>query len=297
MFLKEMFNMTYVSFAFLSAFFAALTSILAKMGMKNVNSNLATALRTVVVLIFSWAIAFVTTPVFDELATVPQKTLVFLVLSGLTTGASWLCYFHALKIGNVNVVVPIDKSSVVFTILLSSLIFPSEHLGIFKAVCTVLIALGTLLMIEKKASSSSKNKKSAVFYAFAGSIFAALTSILGKIGVSDISSDLGSSIRTVIVLIMAWLIVFINRDYKSLSKIDAKSSLFIVLSGIATGASWLCYYRALSQGPASVVAPIDKLSILFTILLSWLIFGEKLNRKSFLGLVLLVSGTLLLLIC
>lgn len=297
MFSKEMFCMNYVFFAFLSAFFAGLTSILAKMGMKNVNSNLATALRTVIVLIFSWMIAFITTPVADLIFNISQKTMIFLILSGLTTGASWLCYFHALKIGNVNVVVPIDKSSIVFTIVLSSFIFPSEQLNVLKGVCTLLIALGTLLMIEKKASSSSKKRKSAVIYAFLGAIFAALTSVLGKIGVSDIPSDLGSSIRTVVVLIMAWIIVFINRDYKSIRTLDAKSSLFIVFSGLATGASWLCYYRALAQGPASVVAPIDKLSILFTILLSWLFFGEKLSRKSFLGLVLLVSGTLLLLIC
>lgn len=297
MFSKEMFCMNYVFSAFLSAFFAGLTSILAKMGMKNVNSNLATALRTVIVLIFSWMIAFITTPVADLIFNISQKTMIFLILSGLTTGASWLCYFHALKIGNVNVVVPIDKSSIVFTIVLSSFIFPSEQLNVLKGVCTLLIALGTLLMIEKKASSSSKKKKSAVIYAFLGAIFAALTSVLGKIGVSDIPSDLGSSIRTVVVLIMAWIIVFINRDYKSIRTLDAKSSLFIVFSGLATGASWLCYYRALAQGPASVVAPIDKLSILFTILLSWLFFGEKLSRKSFLGLVLLVSGTLLLLIC
>lgn len=289
--------MDYILFAFLSAFFAALTSILAKMGMKNVNSNLATALRCVVVLIFSWLMAFISADVFAELPNIGQKTLLFLVLSGFTTGASWMCYFHALKIGNINVVVPIDKSSIVFTIVLSSLIFPDERLTLLKGFCTVFIALGTFLMIEKKSTASSQNKKSAVFYAFCGAVFAAATSILGKIGVSGIPSDLGSAIRTVVVLIMAWIIVFAGKDYKAINKIDKKSGLFIILSGIATGASWLCYYRALSTGPASIVAPIDKLSIAVTVALSYIFFREKLSLKSFLGLLLIIAGTLLLLIC
>lgn len=288
--------MNYILFAFLSAFFAALTSILAKMGMKNVNSNLATALRCIVVLIFSWLMAFISAPVFAALPNIGHRTLLFLILSGFTTGASWMCYFHALKIGNINVVVPIDKSSIVFTIVLSSLIFSDERLTLFKGLCTVLIALGTFLMIEKKSNASSQNKKSAVFYAFLGAIFAAATSILGKIGVEGIPSDLGSAIRTIVVLIMAWIIVFINKDYKQLRSLDVKNSVYIVLSGVATGASWLCYYRALSMGPASHVAPIDKLSIVFTCFLSWLFFGEKLSLKSFLGLISIVAGTLLLLI-
>ncbi len=286
--------MGYIGFAFLSAFFAALMSVLAKKGMQNVNSNLATALRTVIVLIFSWLITFITTPVSSQLSSISSKTVTFLTLSGITTGASWLCYFHALKIGNVNVVVPIDKSSIVFTIVLSA-VFLTEPFTLLTGICTALIFMGTLLMIEKR--TSSQRKKSAILYAFAGAVFAALTSVLAKIGIAGISSDLGSSIRTVIVLIMAWIIVFINKDYKKLYALDAKSSFYIILSGIATGASWLCYYRALSMGPASHVAPIDKLSIVFTVFLSWLFFKEKLSSKGFVGLILIVAGTLLLVIC
>ena len=268
--------------------------MLAKKGMKNVNSNLVTALRTVIVLIFSWLITFITTPVSAQLSSISSKTLIYLTLSGITTGVSWLCYFHALKIGNVNVVVPIDKSAIVFTIVLSA-VFLTEPFTPLTGICTALIFIGTLLMIERRASS--RKRKSAIFYAFAGAVFAALTSILAKIGIYGISSDLGSSIRTIIVLVMAWIIVFINKDYKQLRSLDVKNSIYIVLSGIATGASWLCYYRALSMGPASHVAPIDKLSIVFTCFLSWLFFGEKLSLKSFSGLILIVTGTLLLVIC
>ncbi len=289
--------MNYIVFAFLSAFFAALTSILAKAGMKKINSNLATALRCIVIVIFSWFMAYITTDIPSQLLSMSYKTLLFLVLSGITTGASWMCYFHALKIGNVNVVVPIDKSSIVFTIVLSSLIFVNERLTLLKGICTLVIAIGTFLMIERKASVKSKKKKSAILYAFLGAIFAALTSILGKIGVSGISSDLGSAIRCVVVLIMAWVIVFMNNSNTRSAKVDFKSGMFIILSGIATGASWLCYYRALSQGPASIVAPIDKLSILLTVLLGYICFKEKLSKKALIGLILIVSGTLLLLIC
>lgn len=290
--------MNYIFFAFLSAFFAALTSIFAKIGMKKISSNLATALRCIIVVIFSFLMAYITSDIPAQLSIMSYKTLLFLILSGITTGASWMCYFHALKTGNVNLVVPIDKSSIVFTIVLSSLIFPGEHLSVFKAVCTALIAIGTLLMIEKKKNErSTKKKKSAILYAFLGAIFAALTSILGKIGIEGISSDVGSALRCVVVLIMAWAIVFAGKDYKSINNIDTKCGIFIILSGIATGASWLCYYRALSIGPASVVAPIDKLSILLTVLLSYLFFKEKLSWKSFSGLILITAGTLLLLIC
>lgn len=287
--------MSHIGFALLSAFFAAITSVLAKKGMQKISSNLTTALRTVIVLIFSWFITFITTPVSEQLATVTPQTLIFLFLSGITTGASWICYFHALKLGNVNVVVPIDKSSVVLSIVFGVVILqePFSHMTI---ICTILIAVGTLLMIQKRAVSS-QGKKSAALYALAGAVFAALTSILGKIGISGISSDLGSSIRTVIVLIMAWLIVIFNHEVKQISRLDVKSSIYIIFSGIATGASWLCYYRALSLGPASHVVPIDKLSILFTVILSYVFFREKLTWKSLAGLILIVAGTLLLVIC
>ncbi len=289
--------MNYIFFAFLSAVFAALTSILAKTGMKRVSSNLATALRCIVVVVFSFLMAYITCDIPMQISRLTDRTLLFLILSGITTGLSWMCYFHALKIGNVNVVVSIDKSSIVFTIVLSSFIFPDESMSYLKIVCTILIALGTFLMIEKKKNTSSKKKQSAILFAFLGAVFAAFTSILGKIGVENIASDFGSSIRTIVVLVMAWIIVFTSGEYKHIGKIDTKSIIFIVLSGIATGASWLCYYRALSMGPAGVVAPIDKLSILFTVLLGYIFFKEKLSAKGLFGLILITVGTLFLLIC
>lgn len=288
--------MDYIIFALLSAIFAALTSILAKVGMKNVNSNLATALRCIIVVAFSWLMAFITTDISSQLNLLTYKTMLFLILSGLATGASWMCYFHALKIGNVNVVVPIDKSAIVITMLLSFLIFPNEKFTLFKLFCIALISLGTFFMIEKKKRKNSKAKKSAILYAFLGALFAALTSILGKIGIDGIASDFGNAIRCVVVLIMAWAIVITGKSHRQLNCIDTKSGVFIILSGLATGASWLCYYRALSMGPASVVVPIDKLSILFIVILSYLFFKEKLNKKSFFGLFLIVTGTLLLVI-
>lgn len=289
--------MNYIIFALLSAVFAALTSILAKIGMKNVNSNLATALRCIVVVAFSWLMAFITTDIPSQFASLTPRTLVFLILSGLATGASWMCYFHALKIGNVNLVVPIDKSAIVLTMLLSFLIFPGENLTLFKLLCIVLIASGTYLMIEKKRRKPSQAKKSAILYAFLGAVFAALTSILGKIGIEGIASDFGSAIRCVVVLIMAWVIVLFGKSSRQIGRIGTKSGIFIILSGMATGASWLCYYRALSMGPASVVVPLDKLSILFTCIFSYIFFKEKLTKKSLTGLTLIVTGTLLLVIC
>lgn len=289
--------MNYIIFAFLSAIFAALTSVLAKMGMKKVDSNLATALRCIIVVAFSWLMASITCDIPSQLDALTGKTLLFLVLSGITTGASWMCYFHALKTGNINVVVPVDKSSIVFTMLLSFIIFPDEIFTLSKLLCIILIATGTFLMIEKKQQRTSKRKKSAVLYAFLGAIFAALTSILGKIGIEGIANDFGSAVRCIVVLVMAWLIVLSNKKSRSFEGINPKSSVFIILSGIATGASWLCYYRALSTGPASIVAPIDKLSILFTVLLSYIFFREKLSQKGFFGLLLIIAGTLLLLIC
>ncbi len=288
--------MDYIIFALLSAIFAALTSILAKLGMKNVNSNLATALRCIIVVAFSFLMAFITTDIPSQFALLTTRTLVFLVLSGLATGASWMCYFHALKIGNINLVVPIDKSAIIITMLLSFVIFPDEKFTLFKLLCIILIGAGTFLMIEKKKRKASSAKKSAILYAFLGAVFAALTSILGKIGIEGIASDFGSAIRCVVVLIMAWVIVFTGKAHRGINRIGTKSGIFIILSGIATGASWLCYYRALSMGPASVVVPLDKLSILFTCFFSYIFFKEKLTKKSLLGLLLIVSGTLLLVI-
>lgn len=278
-------------FAVGASFFAGITAILVKIGVEDTDSNLLTALRTIVVLIFSWIMVFVVGSQ-GTITEVPGKTLLFLCASGVTTGISWICYFHALQIGNVNVVVPIDKSSVVLTILLG-VIFLGESMNLLKAVCVVSIAAGTYLMIEKKENvGQSTKKKGAIFYAFMSAIFASLTALLSKIGITGIESNLGTAIRTIVVLIMAWIIVFMKGSQKDIKKISQKSWTFIVLSGIATGLSWLCYYRALQDGPISVVLPIDKLSTLVSIAFAYIVFKEKLTRKSGIGLALIVAGTL-----
>lgn len=278
-------------FAVGASFFAGITAILVKIGVEDTDSNLLTALRTIVVLIFSWIMVFVVGSQ-GTITEVPGKTLLFLCASGVTTGISWICYFHALQIGNVNVVVPIDKSSVVLTIFLG-VIFLGESMNLLKAVCVVSIAAGTYLMIEKKENvGQSTKKKGAIFYAFMSAIFASLTALLSKIGITGIESNLGTAIRTIVVLIMAWIIVFMKGSQKDIKKISQKSWTFIVLSGIATGLSWLCYYRALQDGPISVVLPIDKLSTLVSIAFAYIVFKEKLTRKSGIGLALIVAGTL-----
>lgn len=278
-------------FAVGASFFAGITAILVKIGVEDTDSNLLTALRTIVVLIFSWIMVFIVGSQ-GTITEVSGKTLLFLCASGVTTGISWICYFHALQIGNVNVVVPIDKSSVVLTILLG-VIFLGESMNLLKAVCVVSIAAGTYLMIEKKENvGQSTKKKGAIFYAFMSAIFASLTALLSKIGITGIESNLGTAIRTIVVLIMAWIIVFMKGSQKDIKKISQKSWTFIVLSGIATGLSWLCYYRALQDGPISVVLPIDKLSTLVSIAFAYIVFKEKLTRKSGIGLALIVAGTL-----
>ena len=279
-------------FAVGSSFFAGITAILVKIGVQDTDSHLLTALRTVVVLIFSWLMVFLVGSQ-GSIQDVSAKTMVFLCVSGVTTGASWICYFHALQIGDINKVVPIDKSSVVLTILLGVL-FLGEPMNMLKAVCVILIAAGTYLMIEKKDTSkeNSKNARSALIYAALSAIFASLTAILSKIGIVGIESNLGTAIRTIVVLIMAWMIVLAGGKQKQIKEITKKSWLFIVLSGIATGMSWLCYDRARQDGPVSVVLPIDKLSILVSIGFAYVVFGEKLTRKSATGLALIVAGTL-----
>ena len=288
-------------FAFGSALFAGLTGILAKCGIKNTDSNVATALRTIVVLIFSWIMVFLVGSQ-NTIGDITLRTLVFLILSGLATGASWLCYFHALQIGDINKVTPVDKSSTVLTMLLA-FIFLHEELNVIKVISMVLIAAGTLLMIQKKENTGAqeeKGKKSGehawLLYALGSAVFASLTSILGKVGIQGVESNLGTAIRTIVVLIMAWVVVFVSKKQDTIRSIDGKSWLFLILSGFATGGSWLCYYRALQSGPASVVVPIDKLSLLVTIGFSYLVFHEKLSKKAGIGLVLLVVGTLLLLL-
>ena len=284
-------------FAFGSAFFAGVTAILAKCGIKNIDSNVATAVRTVVVLLFSWLMVFVVGSQ-SGITEIAPRTLVFLVLSGLATGASWLCYFHALQIGDINKVTPVDKSSVVLTMLLA-FIFLGEEISALKVVCMVLIGAGTMLMIEKKKADVQTDKTGGLvwlLYAFGSAFFASLTSILGKVGIEGVESNLGTAIRIIVVLIMAWLVVAVTGKMSDVKKIDRTSWIFLILSGFATGGSWLCYYRALQTGPASVVVPVDKLSIVVTIVFSYIVFREKLSRKGLLGLIMIVAGTLLLVI-
>lgn len=284
----------WIVFAFASALFAGLTAILAKCGIKNIDSNVATALRTIVVLVFSWIMVFVA-GTQSRIRDIPAKVLIFLILSGLSTGASWLCYFKALQLGNVNKVTPIDKSSTILTMLLA-FIFLREEITWLKFAAMVLIGAGTYMMIQKKEAEDKKEDKKWLIYALGSAVFASLTSILGKVGMQNINSNLGTAIRTVVVLIMAWIVVFVSKKQDTIKNIDNKSWIFLALSGFATGGSWLCYYRALQTGPASVVVPIDKLSILVTIGFSYIVFHEKLSLKSGVGLMLIVVGTLVLLI-
>lgn len=276
-----------------SALFAGLTSILAKCGIRKTDATVATAIRTIVVLIFAWIMVFVVGSQ-GTLLDIPAKSLVFLVLSGLATGASWLCYFYALQRGPIDKVVPIDKSSTVMTILLAALLL-GESVTLTKGVGVVLIAVGTFLMIEKKGGVQ-KEAGGWMLAAFGSAIFAALTSILGKVGITAVESNLGTALRTGVVLVMAWVMVFVQGKQGQMRTVPRNELGFICLSGLATGASWLCYYKALQLGPASLVAPIDKLSILVTVLFSYLVFHEKLSKKALAGLAVLVAGTLVMLL-
>lgn len=276
-----------------SALFAGLTSILAKCGIRKTDSTVATAIRTIVVLIFAWIMVFVVGSQ-GTLLDIPAKSLVFLVLSGLATGASWLCYFYALQRGPIDKVVPIDKSSTVMTILLAALLL-GESVTLTKGVGVVLIAVGTFLMIEKKGGVQ-KEEGGWMLAAFGSAIFAALTSILGKVGITAVESNLGTALRTGVVLVMAWVMVFVQGKQGQMRTVPRNELGFICLSGLATGASWLCYYKALQLGPASLVAPIDKLSILVMVLFSYLVFHEKLSKKALAGLAVLVAGTLVMLL-
>lgn len=286
--------MMWVLYAFGSALFAGMTSILAKVGIKNTDSNLATALRTIVVLLFSWLMVFIVGSQ-RTIGDISVHSLIFLILSGGATGASWLCYFKALQLGNVNKVTPVDKSSTILTIILA-FIFLGETPTLFMGLGIVMLAAGTYLMIQRREQEPSDIKSGSwLFYAILSAVFAALTSILGKIGIQGIESNLGTAIRTVVVLMMAWGIVFFSKKHTLIKTLDRKSWLFIALSGLATGLSWLCYYRALQEGKASVVVPIDKLSIVLTIIFSRVFLKEKLPLKAFIGLLFVISGTILLL--
>lgn len=283
--------MTWLIMAILSAVFAGLTSILAKCGIKKTDSDVATALRTIVVLLFSWIMVFVVGSQ-NTISEVSAKSLVFLILSGIATGASWICYFKALAIGDVNKVVPIDKSSTILTVLLAIILFGETQNLAVKLVSTAVLAIGIFLMIEKKDTNAQAQNKKWMVYAVLSAVFAALTSILAKIGISGVESNLGTAIRTYVVLIMAWIVVFAGGKQKTLKNLDKKELIFISLSGVATGASWLCYYYAIQNGIVSVVVPIDKMSILIAVAFSYFVFGEKLTKKSALGLALMTVGTL-----
>lgn len=280
--------------AVLSAFFAGVTAVLAKCGIKKTDSDLATALRTVVVLVFSWLMVFVVGSQ-DTISRISPRSLLFLVLSGLATGASWLCYFKALSLTDVNKVAPIDKSSTILTVLIAIVCFSeTEHLAV-KLTGTALLAVGIYLMVERKAVTGGKASGGRwLVYAVFSAVFAALTSILAKVGIEGIESNLGTAIRTVVVLIMAWVVVFVKGRQAQLRSLDRREALFIALSGIATGASWLCYYYAIQNGVVSVVVPIDKMSILVTVIFSALFLKEKVSRKAAAGLALMLCGTLIM---
>lgn len=285
----------WILYAFGSALFAGTTSILAKIGIEDVDSHVATALRTIVVLIFSWLMVFIVGSQ-SQLVDISIKSYIFLILSGMATGASWLCYFKALQLGDVNKVVPIDKSSTILTMVLA-FIFLKEDITVPMVIGMIAIGLGTYLMIQKKEEEQKEVKNKAwLIYAVLSAVCASLTSILAKIGIENVESNLGTAIRTIVVLMMAWLIVFLQKKHGQVKKISKKSLLFIGLSGIATGASWLCYYKALHDGLASIVVPIDKLSILVTVAFAYIFLKEKLSKKSAAGLILITVGTLSLLI-
>ena len=314
--------------AVLSAFFAGLTSVLAKCGIKKTDSDVATALRTIIVLLFSWLMTVLVGSV-GTIKNIDAKSLTFLILSGLATGVSWLCYFKALSMGDVNKVVPIDKSSTVLTVLLAIVILgETKHLAA-KLTGTAMLAAGIFLMLERRESkggevgskatgSKTAGKEEAgskavqnnaagsrearnrvwsggwILYAVLSAIFAALTSILAKVGIANVESNLATAVRTGVVLIMAWLIVFVKGKQRGIRNTDKKELLFIGFSGLATGASWLCYYYAIQNGIVSVVVPIDKLSIIVTVIFSRFLFGEKLTRKGLAGLGLMIAGTLVI---
>lgn len=280
----------WIVLAFLSALFAGLTSILAKCGIRRTDSTVATAIRTVVVLIMAFCMTLIVGST-GQITSISPKSWIFLVLSGLATGGSWLCYFKALQLGDVNKVVPIDKSSTVLTIIFAA-VFLREPVSWLGWLCVVGIAVGTYLMIEKKARTGGAKSRAWLVYAALSAVFAALTSILGKVGIENVESNLGTTVRTAVVLLAAWGMVLVTKKGSQLKTIPKKELGFICLSGLATGGSWLCYYKALKDGLASIVVPIDKLSILVTVAFSYMVFREKLTLKSAIGLLLIVAGTL-----
>ena len=285
----------WIVYAFGSALAAGVTAILAKCGMQKTDSHVVTAVRTMVVLVIAWGMVLLTGNIGD-VARIDSRSLLFLILSGLATGGSWLCYFKALQQGDVNKVAVVDKSSTVLTILLAFILL-QEGISLPKGIGMVAIGAGTYLMIEPKAAAApEKGKRSWLLYAVLSAVFASLTAILGKVGITGVESNLGTAVRTIVVAIMAWVVVFATGKQHAVRHISGRELGFIALSGVATGASWLCYYKALQEGPASVVVPIDKLSILVTVAFSAIVFHERLSKKALVGLALLTAGTLIMLI-
>lgn len=284
--------MSWVTAAFASAFFAGITSILAKCGIRHTDSDVATAIRTCVVLVFAWAMAGISGSI-GAIGAIPAKAWLFLTLSGLATGASWICYFKALSIGDVNKVVPVDKMSTVLAVLIAIVLFGETGNLAVKLVGTAVITLGTFLMIEKKQSVGvgQKQDRTWLAYALGAAVFAALTSVLAKIGIEGVESNLATAIRTCVVLVMAWAIVVAKGKLEQVARIDPRELAFLAASGIATGASWLLYYYAIAAGQVSVVVQIDKLSIVVSVLFARLAFNEKLSRRGAIGLALIVLGT------
>lgn len=282
----------WILYAFGSAFFAGLTAILAKLGLQKIDSTVATGIRTIIILFFLWGIVYAIGS-YKTLSDISTETFLFLALSGFSTGASWLCYFKALQTGDVNKVVPIDRSSLILTVLLATFFF-GERITFGTLFCLIVMGIGTYLMLERKTSTEnfSTHKKSWFFYAILSAVFASLTALLGKLGIDGVESNLGTAIRTIIVLFMAFLLIFIQKKQNDIKNLDLKSFFFLVASGITTGLSWLCYFKALKDGVVSIVVPIDKLSIVVSVLFSSLILKEEITKKSLLGLFLIVLGTI-----
>jgi bacterial/archaeal transporter family protein len=287
----------WVGYAFASALFAGLTAVLAKVGVRHTDSNLATAIRTTVVLVAAWLMVLLVGSQ-AQLATLSGSTLAFLVASGLATGASWLCYFKAIQLGDLNRVAPIDRLSIVLTVVLAMVFLgEADHLAT-RLPGIAVIGVGTWLMVHRPGVAAPVDKPRGLSwlpYALGSAVFAALTAILGKVGISGVESNLGTAIRTTVVLLLAWAIVLTTGARTRRPAVPRRDLLFIGLSGLATGASWLCYFKALQDGPASVVVPIDKLSIVVTVVLAGLLLGERLSRRGWAGLALVVAGTLLML--
>jgi len=276
-----------------AAIFAGLTTVLAKIGVKEVDSHLATAIRTMVVIVFSWGIVFFVGSQ-DGIRHIGGVTWVFLILSGLATGGAWLCRFRALKLGNVNKVTPITKTSTILTMILA-FIFLREPLGLVTVIGMIMMGTGTWLMLELKKGAAAENSsgKGWLFYAALSAIFASLVAILGSVGVADMDANLWTAIRTVVVAVLSWVMVYTTGGPKGIKNINTKSWVFLVLSGVATGMSWIFFYHALQIGNASLVVPIDQLSILITMGFAGWFLGEKFSRQSLIGLALLATGILL----